>query len=184
MSSRHLILGSITDFITGRKVDDTADEQVRQKIAKFLVEKKGYQKEDIDTRRKIKVTVDGNAGETKVDFIIKPGGTSFILINFAPGSIVTRERSTLAAARLVENYEIPISVITNGMDAHIMETKSGKIIAKGLDKILSKEEAFDKIAELVLGKISEIRLEKERRILYTFDVLAEKECNDFRCCKF
>ena len=184
MSSRHLILGSTTDFITGRKIDDTADEQVRQKIARFLVEKKGYQKEEIDTRRKIMLTVDGNPGETKVDFIIKPGGIPFILINFAPGSIVTRERATLAAARLVEDYEIPVSVITNGIDAHIMETKSGKIIAKGLDKIPSKEEAFDKIAGLVLEKISEKRLEKERRILYTFDVLAEKECNDFSCCKF
>ncbi len=184
MSSRHLILGRTTDFITGRKIDDTVDEQVRQKIARFLVEKKGYQKEDIDARRKIRLTVDGNAGEIMVDFIIKPGGTPFILINFAPGSIVTRERSTLAAARLVEDYEIPISVITNGIDTHVMDTKSGKIIARGLDKIFSKKEAFDKIAELVLEKISETRLEKERRILYTFDVLSEKECNDFRCSKF
>ena len=46
MSTQHLILGKLTDFVTGRTIVDTIDERARQKIARFLVEQKGYSKED------------------------------------------------------------------------------------------------------------------------------------------
>ena len=44
MAGHHLILGEITDFITGKTIEDTHDERYRQKIAKFLVNEKGYDK--------------------------------------------------------------------------------------------------------------------------------------------
>ena len=184
MGAQQLILGNAIDFITGDTIVDTVDEQARQKIAKFLIEKKGYQKKDIDTRRKIQLSVDGNTGETVVDFIIKIADIAFILIIFAPGSIVTRERLTVAAARLAEDYEIPLSIITNGVNVHIIETRSGRVIAEGFDEIPSQKEAAKKMSGLALRKISKERLEKERRILYTLDVLSKKECDSFTCCRF
>ncbi|MBL0701920.1 MAG: hypothetical protein JJV91_00365, partial [Desulfosarcina sp.] len=82
---------------------------------------------------------------------------------------------------LVEEHEVPVAIITNGEDAEIMETKSGRIIARGIDSIPSKEDALKIIAKTELNKISEERLDKERRILYVFDVLTQKECDDFTC---
>jgi len=38
------ILGKTLDFITGREITDTDDERYRQKLARILVEKKGYDK--------------------------------------------------------------------------------------------------------------------------------------------
>ena len=38
--SHHLIYGHCNDFITGETVVDTDDERYRQKLARFLVEKK------------------------------------------------------------------------------------------------------------------------------------------------
>ncbi|MCK7466807.1 MAG: hypothetical protein MZU91_00755 [Desulfosudis oleivorans] len=42
MAGHHLILGKLTDFLTGEILDDTLDERYRQKIARWLVEQKGY----------------------------------------------------------------------------------------------------------------------------------------------
>jgi len=181
MSTRHLILGETVDYITGRKIVDTVDERARQKIAEFLVKKKGYLKNEIEVRRTIPLMVDGNRAETKVDFIIRINGQAFAVIIFGPGSLVTRERSTLASARLVEKYEIPFAMITNGKEAEIMETKSGRVIARGLEAFFSKKMAAEKIKTLIFEKVSAKRLEKEKRILYAYDVLSEKECREYAC---
>lgn len=181
MSTHHLILGETVDYITGRTIVDTHDERARQKIARFLVEEKGYSRDDIEVRREIPLIVDGNRATSRVDFVIRLDGRAFAIIIFGPGSLVTRERSTLAAARLVESYAVPFAVVTNGKDAEVMETKSGHVIAEGLEAIPSKEEALERIRTLTFEKVPEKRLEKEKRILYVFDVLAERECDEFTC---
>ena len=181
MSTHHLILGETVDFITGESIVDTHDERARQKIARFLVEEKGYSKDDIQVRGEIPLIVDGNRATSRVDFVIRLNGKAFAIIIFGPGSLVTRERSTLAAARLVESYAVPFAVVTNGKDAEVMETKSGHVIAEGLEAIPSKEEALERIRTLTFEKVPEKRLEKEKRILYVFDVLAERECDEFTC---
>ena len=179
--STPLILGKIVDFITGQQIVDTYDERARQKIARFLVENKGYPKEDIDPRRGIPLSVDGNRATARVDFVIRVEGKAFAIIIFGPGSLVSRERSALAAARLVERYEVPFAVVTNGKDAEVLETRSGRVIAEGLDAIPSKEEALEKIGALTFQELPAKRLEKEQRILYVFDVLAKRECDEFTC---
>jgi len=181
VSTHHLILGETVDYITGQTIVDTHDERARQKIARFLVEEKGYSKDDIDSRREIELTVDGNRGTSRVDFLVRLSGKAFAVVIFGPGSLVSRERSTLAAARLIEDYAVPFAVVTNGKDAEVMETELGKVIAEGLEAIPSKQEALGRIASLTFEKLPENRLEKERRILYAFDVLAERECDEFTC---
>lgn len=181
MSTHHLILGETVDFITGRTIVDSHDERARQKTARFLVEEKGYSKCDIEARREILLNVDGNRATSRVDLVVRLADKAFAIIIFGPGSLVSRERSTLAAARLVEDYEVPFAVITNGEDAEVMETKSGHIIAEGLEAIPSKQEALERIQTLTFEKLPENRLEKEKRILYVFDVLAERECDEFTC---
>ena len=181
MAAHHLILGKLEDFITGETLADTLDERIRQKIAHILLEDKGYAKEEIEVRRNIHLVVDGKMGISRVDFLLKINNRVFAIIIFGPGSLVSRERSTIAAARLVEEYEVPVAIITNGKDAEIMETKSGRIIARGIDAIPSKEDAMKIIANTESNKISKERLDKERRILYVFDVLTQKECDDFTC---
>jgi hypothetical protein len=176
-----LILGKIVDFITGQQIVDTHDERVRQKIARFLVENKGYRREDIEPRREIALSVDGNRATARVDFVIKVEGKAFAIIIFGPGSLVSRERSALAAARLVECHEVPFTVVTNGRDAEALDTRSGKVIGEGLDVIPSKEEASERMRNLTFAGLPAKRLEKEQRILYVFDVLAKRECDESTC---
>ena len=181
MGTHHLILGETVDFITGKKIVDTHDERARQKIARLLVDKKGYLKDEIGVRREISLTVDENRATVRVDFVVRVDGKAFAIIVFGPGSLVSRERPALAAARLVESYQVPFAVVTNGRDAEVLETESGKVVAQGLDAIPSKAQALERIRTLAFENVSEERLEKEQRILYAFDVLAQRECDEFTC---
>ncbi|UCG81703.1 MAG: type I restriction enzyme HsdR N-terminal domain-containing protein [Desulfobacterales bacterium] len=181
MCAHELILGETVDFITGETLVDTIDERARQKIARFLVEKKGYAKDDLQPRRQITLDVAGKRGTFTVNFVIKVAGKSFMVVIFGPGSLVTRERPALAAARLVAGYEVPITVVTNGQGAEVLDTRSGKVIAEGLKNIPSKAEAQQSLPTVKFETLTEERLEKEKRILYAFEVLAQRECDEFTC---
>ncbi|HID29553.1 MAG TPA: hypothetical protein EYP19_06055 [Desulfobacterales bacterium] len=181
MCAQQVILGETVDFITGESIVDTVDERARQTIARFLVEKKEYLKGDIEVRQQITLIVDGKEGTSKVDFVIRVAGKAFMIIVFGPGSLVSRERSTVAAARLIENHEIPFAVVTNGQAAEVLDTRSGKVIAEGLENIPSRPEALKQLETITFEKLSDDRLEREKRILYTFDVLAKCECDAFAC---
>jgi hypothetical protein len=181
MSTEHLILGETVDFITGETVVDTHDERARQQIARFLVERKGYSKKDIETRRNIALALDDQQGVVRVDFVIRLQGNAFAIVQFGPGSLVSRERSASAAARLVEPYVVPYAVVTNGKDAEVLETRSGKVISEGLDTVPCRDEALKMMEALVFEQLSAERLAKEKRVLFTFEVLAERECDEYTC---
>ncbi len=174
--ARPVTLGKIVDFITGQTIVDTLDERERQKIARFLVEDKGYLKDDIEVQRQIELTLDRNRATCRVDFVIRVAGKAFAIIIFGPGSLVSRERPALAVARLIESYAVPFAIVTNGKDAEVLETESGKVLAEGLEAIPSRQEALAKMSAFAFEKVPEDRLEKEKRILFAFDVLARREC--------
>ncbi len=108
--SHHYIYGTCTDFITGETIVDTDDERCRQNLAIFLVEKKGYAKGDLEPRLCIETLYSGQFVASAIDITVREAGKRFMILRFAPGSIVTRERSAIAAARdLVRRIQNPRS---------------------------------------------------------------------------
>ena len=63
-------MGQLSDFITGRTLNDTHDERYRQKIARLLVERKGYLKSDIEARKELLVEAGEKRAIVKIDFLI------------------------------------------------------------------------------------------------------------------
>lgn len=182
MGTGHLILGQTTDFITGKAVTDTHDERARQKVARFLVRKKGYDRTDIYPRLCLELELDGKTGRVPLDFLLKPWQKPLMLILVRPGSLVSRRRTAIAAARLAENQFIPYAAVTNAEDAEILETFSGKVIGTGLEGIFSKNEAakiLDRPKQQYRPDNS--RREKEKRILFAMEVLTQEECRDYNC---
>ncbi|MEZ4550314.1 MAG: hypothetical protein R2874_07520 [Desulfobacterales bacterium] len=57
MGTSHLIMGILTDYLTGQTLPDTHDERILQKVARFLVDDKGYDKADIFARKTMTVAV-------------------------------------------------------------------------------------------------------------------------------
>ncbi len=176
------ILGKTIDFITGREITDTDDERYRQKIARFLVEEKGYAKEEIETKRRIEMTIGDEKVLSMVDFIVKVDGAAFMAIRYGPGSLVTRERPALASARILENYQIPFTVVTNGEGAEVLDTFSGRVIGTGLDAVPHRNTAVGQLKSIALHPLSVKQLEAEKRILSAYDWLEHSlECDTDWC---
>lgn len=181
MGTRHLVMGELTDYLTGQTLPDTHDERLIQKISRFLVEDKGFSQKDILSRRKMSVTAGGKSATVMVHFIIRINQIHFAVVMYGPGSIVTRQRPTIAVARLFGEHIIPYCLITNGHEANLMDTKSGKIFGKDLNSIFSKNEALTFLKSFLPETLTKDRREKEQRILYTMDILTGNECKEFTC---
>ncbi len=176
------ILGKTTDFITGREITDTDDERYRQKLARLLVEEKGYEKDDIEPRRRIEMEIEGKKVRSLIDYVVSAGGWRFMVIKFGPGSLVTRERPALAAARILGEYQIPITVVTNGEDAEVLDTDSGQVIATGIDAIPDKASALKKIEKITRTRLSSDQIEAEKRVISAYDYVEHSlECDDDWC---
>jgi len=181
MNGHHLILGELEDFITAERLNDTHDERCRQKIARLLVTHKGYQKADIEPRRKLVVQADDRKAMVKVDFVISLSRRMCMIIKFGPGSIVTRRRPVLAASRLLASYQIPVAVVTNGQDAEILDGLSGDILSRGVATIPSRA-CLQKFADDHHFKsISKKRAEIESRLVYCYEVDGSCPCDEDIC---
>lgn len=181
MNGHHLILGETRDFLTGETLSDTLDERYRQGIARLLVERKGYSKKDIHPRRKLQVSAGDKCAVIQVDFSIMLHQRVCMLIRYAPGSLVTRHRPSLAVSRTLAPYQIPVVVVTNGKDADIIDGGSGAVTARGLDRIPAKPDLLQQTSGREFPKISRERVEKELRIIYAFDVDDSCPCDDTIC---
>ncbi|MEA3548665.1 MAG: type I restriction enzyme HsdR N-terminal domain-containing protein [Thermodesulfobacteriota bacterium] len=170
--THHLIYGTCTDFVTGESVVDTDDERYRQKLARFLVDEKGYAKNELTMRQTIETLFSKQYVTSKIDVGLSLDGQCFMILRYGPGSLVTRERSAIAAARVLkDSYQIPLAVVTNGEDAELLDTYNGKVLAHGLEAIPSRDEAKKMIETLEFKPfVDDKRRERELRIMNAFDI--------------
>ncbi len=181
MNGHHLILGELTDCLTGETIPDTHDERYRQKIAKLLLEKRGYAKTEIQSRCDLQIQADEKGAIIKVDFKITLNGRIYMIIKYGPGSIVTRRRPALAVSRLLSDNQIPIVVVTNGEDAEILNGSTGEVIATGLEAIPSRSQIIKRVGDEDFDPISPARAELESRIIYAFEMDGSCPCDDTIC---
>ncbi len=172
----HLIYGTLKDYITGEELTDTDDERIRQSLSRMMVEDKGYKRKNLQPRRKIESLFTSNFVTSTIELTVSRKNREFMIIRYGPGSLVSRERSAIAAARILNpEYRIPLAVVTNGRDAELLDTRSSKILAHGLESIPDYDAAGELIEKLqFLPPPTAIQKERELRILNAFDLE--------RCC--
>lgn len=172
----HLIYGTLRDYLTGEELTDTDDERIRQDLSRMMVEAKGYPKRSLLPRLKIETLFSRCFVTSTIELTVLCRGKQIMIIRYGPGSLVSRERAAIAAARVLHpDYRIPLAVVTNGQDAELLDTRTGKILGYGLDSIPSHSSAGEMEPDLIfLSPLSGQRREREMRILNAFDVE--------RCC--
>ena len=175
-SSHHLIYGTLKDYITGEDLTDTDDERLRQSIYRMMVEQKGYGKEELLPRTYIDTLFTHHFVRSTIDLTIVLQNVSIMILRYGPGSLVSRERAAIAAARVINNeYCIPLAVVTNGYDAEVLDTITGKILGNGLDSIPDRNASLALLPTLTFkARPLGTKLEREKRILNAFDL--------DRCC--
>ncbi len=181
MGNHHLILGELRDYLTGETLTDTHDERLRQKLAKWLVEHKQFQKSELVAREKILAVAGGHKAWVPLDFQIRINERTGMIVKYAPGSITTRHRPALALARLAAPYQIPVVVVTNGRMADILAGDSGRRLAEGLEGIPDRSFLMDRMQRFTWPGVTERQQEMESRILYTYEVEGACPCDDTIC---
>ena len=160
----------ITDFVTGREIPNIGAEENRQAVAQYLVKEKGYSKDDIEVDVKIEMAIAGEHYQSQVDLVVTNEGRLRIMaIKCAAGSLGSREREIVAAARLLEDYQIPFGVVSDGKTAIVLDTVSGKKLGEGMAAIPSKEAAIHMLDSYRPISLTADRLEREKLIFRTYD---------------
>lgn len=162
---------TLTDYLTGRTIPDVGAESHRQAVIRFLVEKKGYERESLWMDAPLRTEIAGQPYCARIDLIVKAGAPPRALMAFkcCAGSLGSREREILAAARIFAETPIPLAVVSDGRTAILLDTASGKPRARGLENLPSAQEASGLAAALNPAPYSEDRLEREKRIFRTYD---------------
>ncbi len=162
---------TIVDYITGKKKENVGSENNRQLVERFLVEQKGYEKREIEVDAEIALQVDGEPYRSRVDLVVKPGEErEFMVIKCVAGSIGSWEREIVSAARLLSSeYQVPYAVVSDGKDAVVLDTRTKKRVAKGLDGIFSRRKAMDVIGSTIYEPLPEDKIAMEKRVFKSYD---------------
>lgn len=177
MEKRRTSNDTILDYITGEVKANAGSEANRQIVERLLVEIKGYLREDIEVDAPIDLEIDGRAYHSTVDLVLQVNGKRFAVIKCAAGALVSREREAIAAARLLENYQIPIAVATDGKDAVVWNTVSGKCIGEGMEAIPTRLEAEKALANQKFEPLDAKRRIQQALIFRSYDSMNVHKMN-------
>jgi len=153
--------------------EDLANE-ARRMTAYLLKEKKGYDPGDVRKGLAFEVMLGQEAFWSSADFIVSVEGRMGMIIKCAAGSLDSRERQAVAAARVIDSPPVPVAVVADPVTAVVLEVAGGKVIGEGFGAIPTKEQLRSIIAEKAMQPLDPKRLEREKRILLAFDAI--------KCC--
>lgn len=161
----------ITDFVTGKSVLDIGPEANRQAVEKYLVNEKGYDRTQIVVDMDLVLEITGKPYRTKLDLVIFVENQPIMVIKCAAGSLGSREREVIYAARVAQKYPIPIAIASDGHDALIFDAIARKQIGQGLESIPASEEGRQILKNTDFLKLPDDKLEKEKIIFRSYDTL-------------
>lgn len=172
ISGHHLVYGILHDYLTGVELPDTDDERFRQELERSMVEDKGFSREELEPRLVIETTFNTIFVRSIIDLTVSVSGQRLFVLRYGPGSLVTREKPALAAARILDRrYCIPLAIVTNGRDAELLETSTGKVIATGMEAIPTRLEAEQLIGQYTCAPVvDKEQRERNLRVLNAFDL--------------
>lgn len=181
MTGHHLILGELTDFLTGKTIEDSHDERLRQKVVKYLVEQKGFDKADIRSGEKILVACGENSALVPLDFRVSLQGRTAMIVKYGPGSILTRHQPALALSRLVTPYQVPIVMVTNGRSVDVISGESGRRLGEGFEAVPSRQQLLAVVKDASWPSLSEKQIEMASRVLYAYEIDDACPCDTSVC---
>ena len=160
----------IEDYITGRKTPLIGSEENRQEVEKFLVEKKGYGRAEIEVDRDLFLTVGGESYRSQLDLLVRVDGRPLMVVKCVAGSLGSREREVVAACRILEARTIPLGVVSDGKEARIMDAVSGETIGEHLEDLPARTEAGSYLGRELETPLEREKIEREKLIFRTYDM--------------
>lgn len=160
----------IKDFVSGHPVPDVGAEENRQAVEKLLVVQKGYLKSDIEVDAPMVLSIAGESYTSALDLLVRVNGRPFMAMKCAAGSLGSRQREIVAAARLFDTHQIPLAVVSDGEQAIVFDTASGTKIGETPEAIPTREVAQKFLESFTPIIFPEDKIEREKLIFRTYDL--------------
>lgn len=168
---------TIRDYLTGDEVENTSYEDFRQALARLLVEEMGYPRDRLRPKVGVAFPLDGQDYCRVADLVAYAAdGRPLLLILFGAGQPGSFDRELLAAARLLPGGPAPLAAATNTEDAVLHATADGRRLGTGMAAIPRWERLAELAAAHPAAPLPAERLERERRILFTYSEFLATAC--------
>jgi hypothetical protein len=166
------------DLVAPAECETAKEEVIREKVLQLLLREKGFSAEDLEVDVPYEFLAGGDAFQSRASILIRRENRRAALIKCGAGSILARERPSLSLARLLDAVQIPLTVVTNGEDATLLNTVNGETLECGLGAIPTREQLAEHLKNLEFVSLPEKRIEMEKRILSAFEALGlHGECH-------
>lgn len=169
---------TLCDYLTGEEIEETTYEDCRQAMARLLVEERGYPAEQLRPKVGINFPIDGK-NYCRVADLVAYGedGKPLLLLFFTAGQPGTFDREIVAAARLIEGGPAPLAAATDTSVAVLHETATGRLVDSGVDQAIPRWDYLQQLVEEYPAPVlDEAKLERERRILFTYSEFIYGSC--------
>lgn len=174
--------GMLTDYLTGKPIEETTYEEFRQALARLLVEEKGYPREGLKAKVPLVFTIDGEETGRHIDLVAyDETGAPLVLVIFCAGDVGSFERETVSCARLFPGGPVPIAIATDSIGASILDTATGDCRATGVRAIPTWAEAQAVDAATLRTPLSPERRAREERILHAYNGFLYGTCCSESC---
>ena len=159
--------------ILNQELDDGENlaAAARKTVEYLLLEKKGYVREEVRKQVVFDVILGQETAHSSVDFLVTIEGKKAMVIKCASGSLSSRERQAVAAARLLATPPVPIAVVADPTTAEVLDVMTGKVVGEGFGAIPVRDQILTMLSEKESKLLSPERIEKEKRILLAFDAI-------------
>jgi hypothetical protein len=161
--------GTLRDYLTGEDVDETTFEEFRQALVKFLVEEKGFPKDNIKPKVKLEYSVDGEDFERPLDYVVYDDANKpiFVII-FCSGEVGSYERETVCAGRLVPDGPVAFALVTDTMHASLMNVMTGDVVARGMEAVPNWERLLKMVEGSDVRPLTAEQRERQTRVFHTY----------------
>lgn len=171
--------GTLVDYLTGEARDRTTYEDLRQALARYLVEEKGYERDALRARYPVAYEVNGERLEREADIaVFSASGRLCLLLLFCAGQINTYAREALAMARLALPDPAPLVVVTDTREADLIRVQNGEVLAKGLHALPGRARMEQLAERHRYAPPDTDRRAKESRILHAYTGFLKTCCGE------
>lgn len=144
---------------------------VRRLADQLLLGEKGYVPADIRKNVVFDVVLGPETIKSSVDFLVSLDNRAAMVVKCAAGSLGSRERHVVAAARVLGNLPVPVAVVMDPMNAVVLDGVTGRVTGEGFGSIPTKTQLSALLARTTTAPIAPDKLEREKRVLLAFDAI-------------
>ena len=166
----------IQDYLTGEDIELTTYEDIRQALARILVEEKGYPPSNIKSKFPLDLNLKDKHYTIVLDFVVYYQGDPVFILAFCPGAIATYVTQYICAARIFPDKPVPYVLVTDSKDATLMETSTKKELCRGYTCIPHWHELVKMAENTQPFEISAERIQKDRRVAHAMFALSDGCC--------